>query len=155
MNQSLIYHYYPSKEDLWNKVKEDLMASFSEKGTTTPNMSEPSLENVLDVLFTRRIEFYRENDDIVRLFKWQALEGGWGSSPAQKKYLMAWVKCLEALQSAKKIRSDIKATQILTLIMGAGWAPFSHLPNPLVQDEEALSSYLKNTKDFLIASLSL
>ncbi len=155
MNQSLIYHYYPSKEDLWNRIKEDLLTAFIKKDVSAPETANLSFEKVVDALFVSRIEYYADNPEVVRLFKWQSLEDAWGKSPRQREYLDDWISYIRKLQEAKKVRSDIQAEEILTLILGSGWAVFSQQPNPLVSDKAKVASYVKNIKKLLLESLSL
>lgn len=153
MNQSLIYHYYPSKEDLWNKVKEDLMLSFFRTGAPMPDLTNPTFDNLIDALFVKRIEFYRDSPEVLRLFKWQALEDAWGTNSAQKKYLLSWVEYVEKLQSDKLIRDDITPKAILALILGAGFSPFFHVPNPLIKNSEELDAYASSLREFFRKTL--
>jgi AcrR family transcriptional regulator len=129
INQSLMYHYFESKEDLWREVKVEIIAA--SLGTNNLNKAPPihSIDELLDHLFVQRFAVYLKNPDLVRMLMWQSLEDHshsiFGTSEG---WLKSWLKAIEELQKNKKISEYFTPHEILLWINGLVLAPFVSLP---------------------------
>lgn len=80
---------------------------------------KPNFKDFLQELFTKGIEFYQQNPDIVRMLNWQRLEYnntqkiGITLSPE----FQAWIKAFEHYQQKSDIDKNLKTEFIITLIL--------------------------------------
>lgn len=73
VNQSLIYHYYSSKEELWRKVKQHLVECYLKISQVNFD-AKKGLKTILEEIVRTRLEFYEKNPDVLRMIGWQRLE---------------------------------------------------------------------------------
>lgn len=120
--QSLLYHYYKNKEDLWRGVKANIIAS----SHMEPADAIDSLDEFVQKFLTDRYQLHAKNPDLVRLLMWQAVENSNTSlSGTSSDWLQGWVRCIEKLQDQKKITKNFQAEEIVLLMNGIVWAPFA------------------------------
>ena len=129
INQSLMYHYFENKEDLWREVKVEIITS----ALGTNNLQNAplihSLEELLDHLAVQRFATYLQNPDLVRMLMWQSLENRTPSIfGTSRGWLDSWLQAIEELQKNKKISKDFTPHEILMWINGLVWAPFMTFP---------------------------
>jgi AcrR family transcriptional regulator len=72
VNQSLLYHHFASKLDLWRAVKVNLLKKFNPKYMNPACID--TLDNLINDYVDSRFDFYFKNPDILRLLSWQRLD---------------------------------------------------------------------------------
>ncbi len=117
INQSLIYHHFGSKEELWKAVKHE----FSQELEQDRPLSEDEitdLDTFVQKIVVKRLNRYLDNPELVRIMGWQKMEknrdhlaGGTPASPAK------WKKIIETLQKKKEINPDISPDLLVLLIV--------------------------------------
>lgn len=113
INQSLIYHYFSNKNDLWRSVKQSLVG----KNFTPSKKQSDSLEEFLHKAIHERIALYNSDSRIARLMQWQILEddedniqGGTSINPFD------WLNDIKNLQVIGQITSNYPASFIASYI---------------------------------------
>lgn len=116
VNQSLIYHYFESKADLWKSVKiyyAESYASRKELQIDTDN----DLKAFLGRIIHHRLEFYANHPEIIRMIAWQKLEpeknklaGGTRFSPDN------WKEVFASFQKKGKIKADANLDMMILFI---------------------------------------
>jgi AcrR family transcriptional regulator len=72
VNQSLLYHHFSNKLDLWRAVKANLLKKFNPKYMNPACID--TLDNLINEYVDSRFDFYFENPSILRLLSWQRLD---------------------------------------------------------------------------------
>ncbi|MDF2577979.1 MAG: putative transcriptional regulator, TetR family [Chlamydiales bacterium] len=116
INQSLIYHHFKSKVDLWKCVKRRLFETY-----TLDYVCEVNLETSLKDFLVKTIEacykFYKEKSDVIRMINWQRLEAPGEELKEGTPYSPeTWLKGVEELQRQGKIRRDLPPIQVAVFI---------------------------------------
>lgn len=116
INQSLIYHYFESKEALWKSVKNYYVETYvhiKDLKIDTAN----GLKDILKQIIYSRLEFYEKHPEILRMMAWQKLEtdktklvGGTRFSPDN------WKEVFLYLQKQGKIKADINLDMMILFI---------------------------------------
>ncbi|CAN5405877.1 N/A [soil metagenome] len=131
VNQSLIYHHFESKQQLWKHVKTYLLSHEAD----IHNTEHPTnLQTFLQETIRQRFMIYLHNPDLARMIAWQRLEssakelvGNFYLGPEQ------WRKIVIGLQQSGEIRLDLDADIIITLILSI--FPGAFMPhNPYLAD---------------------
>lgn len=117
INQSLIYHYFPSKEELWKSVKNDFVDKYVDDVVLD---AKQGLKSVLTQIVTSRFELYSSHPEVVRMMAWQKLEakkgklaGGTPFSPDN------WYLVLSELQKRGEIKADVDIDLMILFISSA------------------------------------
>lgn len=107
INQSLIYHYFESKEHLWKSVKNYYLENYAADRDLKID-TDNNLKDILDKIIRTRLEFYENHPEIIRMIGWQKLEpnknkleGGTLFSPDN------WKDSFSILKKQGKIKSEI------------------------------------------------
>jgi AcrR family transcriptional regulator len=116
VNQSLIYHYFDSKKDLWKSVKNYYVDAYVNKEILKLD-AEKGLKNILKQIVCSRWEFYEQHPEILRMVGWQRLEtaknkliGGTLFSPDN------WKEVFSQLQKQGKIKEEINLDMMILFI---------------------------------------
>lgn len=116
INQSLIYHYFDSKEDLWKSVKNYYVDTYLNKEDLKID-AENGLKHCLKQIIYSRLEFYEKHPEILRMMGWQKLEtdknklvGGTLFSPDN------WKEAFSQLQRQGEIKADINLDLMILFI---------------------------------------
>lgn len=119
INQSLIYHYFDSKTELWKEAKGYLAEKCAPTEVLKLNPSK-GLKHVLEQIVHSRFNFYEQNPDILRMMGWQRLEasrdhlaGGTFFSPE------TWKPVFVELQKQGSIRKEIDLDMMILFIVSA------------------------------------
>ncbi len=149
INQSLIYHHFGSKEELWKAVKHGFSQAF-EQVRPSSGVEITDLDSLMQEIVVKRLNRYLDNPELVRIMGWQKMEksrdhlaGGTPASPSK------WKKIIEALQKKKEINPDVSADLIVLLIV-------SLTSGAVSEDYEKALQNPKNRKQYtelVIASL--
>lgn len=120
--QSLLYHYFKNKEELWRHVKAEILAQSPSLEATKP---VESLDELLDILILKRFELHAKNPDLTRLLMWQAIEDTHASlSGTSSSWTQDWCDTIDALQTKGLITKKYTAQEIMMLLSSVVWAPF-------------------------------
>lgn len=142
VNQSLIYHYFDSKEALWKSVKTFLVDSCIDikKGELNSNLG---LQKILEQIISTRFEFYEKNPDLMRMMRWQRLEavdhdlvGGTRFSPD------TWKNIFVELQEKGEIRPEVNLEMMIFFIT-------SVIAGTLTEDHQEKLKNPTYKKDFI------
>lgn len=116
VNQSLIYHYYASKEELWKNVKSHFVEAYVNSNDLVFDVTK-GLKLILEQIVYSRFEFYGKHPEIIRMMGWQRLEaskerlaGGTLFSPDN------WKEVFSQLQKKGEIRKDIDLDMMIFFI---------------------------------------
>lgn len=155
INQSLIYHYFESKEQLWKEVKNYLLADVAVSAPTLD--ASQGLKEVLKQIVYTRYEIYAKNPHIVRLMSWQKLEtpqdnlaGGTPFSPS------SWKPVLQQLQHQGFIRKEVDLEMLILYICSAVSGAYLEEFRGNFQQPEKTNGYLDMVVEsclFLFASV--
>jgi AcrR family transcriptional regulator len=120
--QSLLYHYFKNKEELWRHVKAEIIASSPSLARAAP---VESLDELLDALILKRFDLHKANPDLVRLLMWQAIEDTSVTlSGTSSSWQQEWRETIEKLQTNGHITQKYRAEEIMMLLNSIVWAPF-------------------------------
>lgn len=103
INQSLIYHHFGSKEKLWREVKFAMAARYY---GVFELVTDKGLRTFLEQTVKVRVNFLRNNPNVLRIIQWQRLE------PKQlffgiAEYRQKWREAVITLQQQGEMREDI------------------------------------------------
>ena len=142
INQSLVYHYFESKEDLWRQVKGKIISSVLEEANLYEAPQVETLDELLDHLVIHRYKLHAQNRDLVRMLMWQALEkNGTAISGTSEVWMDSWLKTIARLQKNKVVTKRYNPYEIMIWFNGIIWAPFvTGSPHP---------KFAKNIDSFL------
>ncbi|PJD96135.1 MAG: hypothetical protein CK425_06955 [Parachlamydia sp.] len=125
INQSLVYHYFENKEDLWRQVKADIVASAGISEDFTNPAHIKTLQDLLERLVTTRFRVYAGNPDLIRMLMWQSLEDKKAAlAGSSSSWTKSWENIILDLQKKKKITAKFTPQEIILMVNGIIWAPF-------------------------------
>lgn len=125
INQSLVYHYFENKEDLWRQVKADIVASAGISEDFTNPAHIKTLQDLLERLVTTRFRVYAANPDLIRMLMWQSLEDKKAAlAGSSSSWTKSWEDIILDLQKKKKITAKFTPQEIILMVNGIIWAPF-------------------------------
>jgi AcrR family transcriptional regulator len=124
VNQSLIYHYFSSKEELWQSVKTQLLSGYIEASRSSFEDTK-GLRFFLENYLRKGFDYFRRHPEVVRILSWQSLEGSSEKTASiemfdQELLMNAFVK----LQRDGEIRADIDPLILILMLRNALRAPF-------------------------------
>lgn len=135
INQSLIYHYFKNKEDLWRQVKQELIAPLVEEEFLNEAPPIKTVDELIEHLIVMRFQIYSKNPDLMRMLLWQALEEeGINIGGTSDRWFNSWLDAVARLQKQKVINSRLSPKEILMLFNCIIWAPFFSPPENKAQD---------------------
>ncbi len=115
INQSLIYHHFGSKEELWKATKGYLLQDVFEPANSTDESQ--SLEDFVSDSVRGRFDWYLKHPEVIRMVNWQRLEPKrkqlQGTAPMS---VDRWVKIIPRMQKDGKIRTDLPAEMIIVMM---------------------------------------
>lgn len=115
INQTLIFHHFGNKQQLWQQVKISLLAEISVKPI---NETPKNLTQFLTEAFDQRISVYAQSPNLSRLVGWQKLESThnkkdlWtgGDSAITPKQ---WIVAIEYLQKTQCLNPVLQADLVM------------------------------------------
>ncbi len=124
MNQSLIYHYFQDKKELWLRAKEYLLKEYIE-GSAACIDTEHGLKNFLMKFCRYGFEYLASHPGVMRILTWQRLED-------RRSQLVGFnltgrqgvEKALIEMQQKGEVRSDLDPHLTTVLIRSFVRAPF-------------------------------
>jgi AcrR family transcriptional regulator len=116
VNQSLIFHHFGNKGNLWQAIKAEAMLQY------TDNESPAEFKSFKEFLYffvRARLEARESDQEIVQLLEWQRLESkALLKKPSVATQLVPFEKGVEHLQKIGEMRKDFAARDIITMCMG-------------------------------------
>lgn len=152
INQSLIYHHFKSKEDLWGCVKKHCV---DEAAKCIQSIRHDTLDNFVRDLVEVRFSVY-EKASMRMLVHWQALEQdtskfyGDGGSPHP---LFDISDHIQTLQKDSLVRSDQDHKVLSGVIFGLVSYAFFDFVNAFNLSKDQIEAYKKLVQQILIQTL--
>lgn len=121
INQTLIFHHFGNKEQLWQKVKANIIGSVK----ASPINPEPkNSHQFLCEAINQRISIYTKCPKLRRLIGWQKLESvhnkqsliGIPNSPISA---LKWIESIQFLQKKKLINPQLKAELVIVWLVAS------------------------------------
>jgi len=154
VNQSLIYHYFSSKEELWQCVKEELIGGYFEANRTSFEVDK-GLRYFLEQYFHSGYDYFCRHPDIIRILSWQSLEGELGKLATLR--MSDQDMLMQAVMSLKE-QGEIRSAQdpfiAILMIRNALRAPFFDDYAAFDQDLEKEKKYVKIAVDCLMRAFA-
>ncbi len=130
LNKRLIYHYYGSKDRLYQEALRYVYEQFFSLEVTLGSMLLPA-EELLATLVRRYYEFLRDHRSFVRLICYENLDDGRTASQlklhGQKAPVITALRlALKKGETEKRFRHDIDVTQLLISIFALCFFYFSN-----------------------------
>lgn len=120
INQSLFYHYFESKEELWRQVKSEMLEAFQTDSSFPTDVK--TLDELLKHLIEDRLKLYCKEPDLVRMLLWQTLEGNdthlFGISSS---WATSWLDAIQSLQEKGMINTRFSPKEIFCLCSSIVW----------------------------------
>lgn len=159
VSKPLLYHYFPSKEDLWKQVKTDHVKKTIElsqqEGIQDSKLKDPkSLEEFLEAAIETRFQIYGQSKEFVKIMAWQSLEsdklkisGGTEYSPDN------WETPIISLQQNGKINPLLDPKLIIIFLMSSITGFFQYDYLGLADDKAARDTYKNLLKKTFLQTL--
>ena len=145
VNETLIFHHFGSKAELWKKVKEQVVQSIE----VIPLDPKPkSLHIFLESIVHQRLTVYRQKPELVRLLQWQRLESSQEELVAGNILAPThWLPAIKHLQTIGEIKANVPPDIILIwLLVSVNAVIFDNIP--FFKEENNKKKYI----DFLLDS---
>jgi TetR/AcrR family transcriptional regulator len=117
VTQSMIHHYFGSKQGLWDAVKNEAFASYLEQQKALFNQEESDVEALIAGALGGRFSFFRDNPDMVRLLSWIQLSEdplGMETGPEIGSQV---IERIRRLQEKGAARDDVAAEYIFAMAL--------------------------------------
>lgn len=117
--QSLIHHYFPTKEDLWLAVGAGIADAFFHLEAPFLDDPRPDRESIRRGirLYWR---FWRDHPTAARIYLWRLLEGATPESLARdQRHHERSVAAFERAQATGTLRTDLPAAMVMNILAGA------------------------------------
>jgi AcrR family transcriptional regulator len=124
LNQSLIYHYFEDKKELWHRAKEYLLKEYIE-GSAACIDTERGLKNFLMKFCRYGFEYLASHPGVMRILTWQRLEDSRSrlvdfNLTGRQGFEKAFVE----MQKKHEIKADLDPHLTTVLIRSFVRAPF-------------------------------
>jgi AcrR family transcriptional regulator len=118
ITHSLLFHHFKNKENLWQLIKNQVIAEGRKIQEHTPNLDK-NFKDFLTTLIKDATKFYEKNPDVVRILNWQRLElqGKAGIGLQQSEQNEAWFKACEHYKKTKEINPNIPTDFAVSLTL--------------------------------------
>ena len=148
INQSLIYHHFGSKEELWKATKGYLLRDVFDD--TSSAEESKSLEEFVTTSVRNRFEWYLKHPEIIRMVNWQRLEPKrkqlQGTAPMS---VDSWVRIIPRMQKEGKIRADLPAEMVIVMMGNIIIAPMLD-EHRFLKSKESCEKYIAVITDALL-----
>lgn len=147
INQSLIYHHFGSKEDLWKQVKISMCESFFGLSLKDITPKAKDFHGFLRHFVKSRFEFYDKYPDVRRMIVWERLESQPGklyaANERSREILNHWREKIEYFQEKGEIRKELQPKLILIFMATTSLSFFLAEHSPLLEASEEEKQALK------------
>ncbi len=153
INQSLIYHYFKDKQELWRQVKEYFFREYIE-GSAASIDAEHGLRCFLEKVCRYGFEYLDAHPDIIRLLSWQRLESEKLKIPKGMPDRHEGIeKALLYLKEKREVHQDLDPRLASLLIRSLIRAPFFNGQSFASDDLHSKKVYLDTVINCLERSL--
>jgi TetR/AcrR family transcriptional regulator len=119
ITKSLIHHYFKSKENLWQEVKQRRLDNYADEQMAMLEQDAEPTANLLRNSMKLYFRFLKANPEIVRIMAWMFLERDTDICPMKHDALIAaGVERIRAGQAAGIIRKDLDPRFLLFTFLG-------------------------------------
>jgi AcrR family transcriptional regulator len=121
VNQTLIFHHFGNKMQLWGQVKAAIVADVAAK----PVQREPeTLHDFLNEIVQQRLSIYTKCPQLIRLVGWQRMESAKNKQsltrvPSTSLSPLTWMEPIKFLQDKKLINPALSA-ELLVIWLVSG-----------------------------------
>lgn len=152
INQSLIYHHFKNKENLWRLVKAEMIKSHLADFSAFINNQNLTGEAMVRGFLRMRIEMSIKKPEIQKMFFWQYLEGG----NKLLRYIPGfeidkWLTLVKSLQTKKELRCDMHPRVILVLLSAQANGLMNYIND--LDDAELRENCIQAAEDMLCNTL--
>lgn len=142
VNHSLVFHHFKNKEQLWITVKQSIVSETNQIKSILPDC-QLTFNQFLKELFLRKLQFYRQNPDLVRMINWQRLERDSSQTIGitNSAEMQRWVDAINQYQSRGEIIKDFKPEWVVTLILSI-ISSAALDPNIHIKEQKDLNDYI-------------
>lgn len=153
VNQSLLYHHFTNKLDLWRAVKVNLLAKFNPKYMNPTSID--TLDNLINEYVDSRFDFYFENSDILRLLSWQRLD----NAPQSLATNMATSEeplynILQSFQQKGILDANIDLQLLMNMMANMTIAPLLDYPEIFKLNPSKILIYKNLVKKTILSALT-
>ena len=115
VTQSMIHHYFGSKEELWQAVKKEAYDDYLAHQQQLLDLDNDDVETFIENSLRSRFLFFQENPQTARLLSWlQIMEDPTGMETGQEIGRQLLAKIHQS-QTDGKIRDDIEPEAVLAM----------------------------------------
>lgn len=148
VNQSLIYHHFANKLDLWQAVKAYIVQRHQPR-YLTPSKAV-TLAELIGEYVDSRFEFYQQNPEVLRMLLWQRLDSDQQeltTAPDVSKTPL--YQALDSFQHQGDLHADIDLNFLILMMASMAIAPLMDQPGLFKGSPEKIKSY----KDLVVATI--
>jgi TetR/AcrR family transcriptional regulator len=157
VTKSLIHHHFGCKAQLWAEVKKRRFAEYQvvQERVLRALSEEDDMEIAVSEAIDAYFEFARDNQEMMRLLAWMAIEGAPTVEHMSEQPDIS-LQAIEQAQKDGKLRSDVDAPFILMTMVGSIQHWFQMCPvwkaKGLLEDdrEQFDAVFLKNLKRIVL-----
>lgn len=152
VQNSLIYHYFSNKVDLWKTIKESLInpETFS---SINECIKQDTFDSFVKKLVESRFKIHANNPDMLKILDWQRLEKNSSLAGIKSQENFASFDQLEEkikyFQETGQLSKDFSAKYVLLFISAATLAPFTR-SYELDKDILEENDFVKTTTTLLL-----
>jgi len=130
LNKRLAYHYFGSKEGLYQEALRTIYNLFFDLEVELGSMLLPA-EKLLDVIITNYYAFIHSHPDFVRMISYENLNEGKTAellnlAGKKARIITALQLALQKGQTENRFRKDIDVTELLLSLFGGCWFCFTN-----------------------------
>ena len=115
VTQSMIHHYFGSKEELWQAVKKEAYDDYLAHQQQLLDLDNDDVETFIENSLRSRFLFFQQNPQTARLLSWlQIMEDPTGMETGQEIGQQLLAKIQQA-QADEQIRDDLEPESVLSM----------------------------------------
>lgn len=155
INQSLIYHHFGNKVQLWEQVKAFILRDYLTEIDSLFAANLPG-EMFIEGYVGKVIHAYLKNPDIHRMLQWQRLEKHDADNMLDfdQETRRKWIDAIARLQEQEQLRTDLSAFELIVLLHGIVRGFLETYQALFQQSEDALHRCSRILSDMLKAGLT-
>ncbi len=152
-NQSLIYHHFSNKVELWKQIKQSMVAQHL-PAIHQRLQQVKTANDFIEIFIKTTVQVFCECPDLKRMADWQYLEpdslkiSGLSMGSIDEVWLL-----LKSFQQAGALRSDLDAVEISQLLVSLSNTAVQIPPGPLRDD--VFAELLAGAKRILLVKTSV
>jgi TetR/AcrR family transcriptional regulator len=129
VTQSMIHHYFGSKQGLWDAVKQEAFSSYLEQQQALFDQQESDVETLIAGALRGRLFFFKENPDMARFLSWIQLSHDPLGMETDREIGSHVIARIRQLQENGAIRDDVAPEHIfaMALALTTYWHQSRHL----------------------------